>query len=112
MSSNTSSSNTPNTQLSSTSTVTETVAYINQLNSQNKPPTIAHMKAKGDIKFRMTVLWFVGLICAMLTIFGCSIFMFNPGIAKDVWVIIGPILSSAITGTIAYLTGEKQNSKK
>ncbi|MEN9491789.1 MAG: hypothetical protein RJA63_2238 [Pseudomonadota bacterium] len=39
-------------------------------------------------------------------------FFWNPGDAKDLWVIIGPIITAGITGILGYLTGENSASNK
>ena len=96
---------------SSTVPVSEAIAYIQQYSQQEKQLTPAQIRAQGEVKTRIGVLWLVGIICTILGIFGGISFIVSPQNAKDVWVIIGPILSSAITGTIAFLTGEKQGTK-
>ncbi|MEK4283212.1 hypothetical protein [Ureibacillus sp. FSL K6-0165] len=72
-----------------------------------KPMTPTQIKAHGEVKTRIGILWFVGIVCALLIIIGGISIFKDPNSAKDVWVIIGPILSSAVTGTVAYFTIDK-----
>ena len=75
------------------------------------PGTSNEIKAHGDIKVKVGVLWLVGVICFTLSIFGCVSFVMVPDKSKDLWVIIGPIISASMTGTVAFLTGEKYGTK-
>jgi hypothetical protein len=72
--------------------------------------TTEQIKAHGDVKTRIAMLWFVGLICGILAIGGIAAFFINPDSAKDVWVIIGPIISAALSGTVSYFAGERSSS--
>lgn len=65
------------------------------------------IKAQGDNQARMGILWFIGIICVLLILGGFAVFIIQPGSAKDVWIIIGPILSAAVSGTLSYLAGER-----
>ena len=61
------------------------------------------------MKTKIGILWFVGTVCVLLILIGGYSLIVNPASAKDVWVITGPIISSAITGTVAYFTGDKNS---
>jgi len=102
----------PNQPVSSASQPTNEVAYYQKIIEQIKPQTPAQIKAHGEVKTRIGVLWFIGAVCISLIIIGGIAMIVNPEQSKDVWVIIGPILSSAVMGTIAFLTGEKMTNKK
>lgn len=78
----------------------------------SKPKTPAQIRAAGDVKVKVGVLWLVGITCAILSIFGGLVFINTPEHAKDFWVIIAPIITAGVTGTIAFLTGEKAGSGK
>ena len=65
------------------------------------------IKAHGEVKTRIGVLWFEGIVCSLLILGGFSVFIFRPDAAKDVWVIIGPIISAAVTGTVSFLAAER-----
>lgn len=99
-------------QESSSTSITPELAYLKQISQLNKPQTVAQIKAQGEVKTKIGVIWFVGTICVMLIIIGGISMIVTPQYMKDVWIVIGPILSSAITGTVAFLTGEKQGSNK
>lgn len=103
----------PNQPISSTSQPTNETAYYSQMiKQQKKSQTPAQIKAHGEVKTKMGVLWFIGTICISLILVGGIAMIVNPEQSKDIWIIFGPILSSAVTGTIAFLTGEKIASKK
>ncbi|MEH7249173.1 hypothetical protein V7114_20650 [Neobacillus niacini] len=111
MSAETSSSTSTNIQASSATNTSQQEVYYKQFIAP-KPQTVAQIKASGDVKTRIGVLWFVGIICVALIGIGGISLIKDPTSAKDVWVIIGPIISSAVTGTVAFFTGEKQGSQK
>ena len=67
------------------------------------------IRAHGDIKTRLGIIWFVGIICGILSIGGVIAFFVNPNSAKDVWVIVGPIISAGVTGTVSYFAGEQKS---
>jgi len=71
------------------------------------PGSVAEIRAHGDVKTKVGVLWFVGIICSLLIIGGFAVFFIRPDSAKDVWVIIGPIISAAVSGTVGFLAGER-----
>jgi hypothetical protein len=73
--------------------------------------TSDNIRAHGDVKARIGVLWLVGAILGILAIGGICAFFFKPDNAKDIWVIIGPIISAGITGTVAFLSGERSGRK-
>lgn len=71
--------------------------------------TTEQIKAHGDVKTRIGVLWFVGTICAILSLGGVTAFFVNPENAKDIWVIIGPIISAGVSGIVSYSAGENNS---
>ena len=74
--------------------------------------TPAHIEAEGNIQIRMSVIKWIGILCAILAIGGLIAYCIYPDKAKDIWVIVGPILSGAITGMIGFLAGERNASRK
>ena len=72
--------------------------------------TTEAIKAHGDVKIRTGVLWLVGGVCGILSIGGLLAFFVRPDHAKDIWVIIGPIISAGVTGVVAFLSGERNKS--
>lgn len=70
------------------------------------------IRARGDVTTRVGVLWFVGAICTLLIIGGFTVFIVQPEHAKDVWVIIGPIISAAVSGTVSFLAGERSGAAR
>ncbi len=77
-----------------------------------KPRTPAQIRAAGDVTVKVGVLWLVGITCSILSILGGIAFINSPDQAKDFWLIITPIITAGVTGTIAFLTGEKSGSGK
>jgi hypothetical protein len=65
------------------------------------------VKAHGDVKTRIGVLWLIGIVCSLLIVGGFAVFLLRPESAKDVWVIIGPIISAAMSGTVSFLAAER-----
>ncbi len=109
-----SSSSTIQAQIPSSSSAlpSDLQAWQKVLNDALKPKTPAQIRAAGDVKVKVGVLWLVGVTCSILSIFGGIVFIRTPEHAKDIWVIISPIISAGITGTVAFLTGEKSGSGK
>ena len=78
------------------------------INAQGKT-TPGIIRAHGEVKTRVGVLWVVGIVCCLLVIGGFVVFLFRPELSKDVWVIIGPIISAALSGTVSFLAAERAN---
>ncbi|CAK3652458.1 hypothetical protein ACNO7T_07175 [Vibrio campbellii] len=97
---------------SSSGQPSDTQAWQKLVSDAAKPKTPAQIRAAGDIKVKVGVLWLVGITCAILAIFGGVVFVRTPEHAKDIWVIIAPIITAGLTGTLAFLTGEKAGSSK
>ncbi|EGQ8202427.1 hypothetical protein IG509_16805 [Vibrio cholerae] len=97
---------------SSSGQPSDTQAWQKLVNDAAKPKTPAQIRAAGDIKVKVGVLWLVGITCSILAFFGGIVFILTPEHAKDIWVIIAPIITAGLTGTIAFLTGEKAGSSK
>lgn len=91
---------------------TNSPEYETWLKESTKPKTPAQIKANGDVKTRLGILVFLGVICVSLIIFAGVFSLRNPENTKDIWVIIGPMISSAITGTVAFFYGENTRSSK
>lgn len=106
------SSNTPQLPATSAASPTDSQAWQKLLAESAKPKTPAQIRAAGDVKVRVGVLWVVGVTCGVLALAGVAMFFWNPGDAKDLWVIIGPIITAGITGILGYLTGENSASNK
>ena len=69
--------------------------------------TTAMINAHGDVKTRIGVLWLIGVVCSLLILGGFVVIFVRPESTKDVWVIIGPIISAAISGTVSFLAGQR-----
>jgi hypothetical protein len=68
------------------------------------------IRAHGEVKVRTGVLWLVGIISGILTVGGLLAFFFRPDEAKDIWVIIGPIITAGVAGSVAFLSGGRSKS--
>lgn len=106
------STNPPQLPATSAASPTDDQAWQKLLADSAKPKTPAQIRAAGDVTVRVGVLWVVGVTCGVLSIAGVAMFFWNAGAAKDLWVIIGPIITAGITGILGYLTGEKSTSGK
>ncbi len=96
---------------SSTTQLSAEQVYARQLANLTKPQSPAQIRAHGEVKIKLGVLWLVGTVSVVLGGFGCISFLMTPDKSKDLWVIIGPIISAGVTGVVAFLTGEKQGAK-
>ncbi len=52
------------------------------------------------------------IIVGVLAVGGLAAFMFQPEKAKDIWLIIGPIIGSAITAAITLRPPETRDHEK
>ena len=88
-------------------------AYLDVVQSLNKPKTVNQIKIEGEIRIKVGVMWVIGTATGILSFFGMLSFFMRPDISKDIWVIIGPIITAGLTGLIvAFLTGEKVSKNK
>ena len=69
--------------------------------------TTGMIQAHGEVKTRIGVLWLIGVVCSLLILGGFAVIFVRPELTKDVWVIIGPIISAAISGTVSFLAGQR-----
>lgn len=107
-----SSTSTPQIPKSSASAPTEVQAWQTLLAGAAKPKSPAQIRAAGEVKVKVGVLWVVGVTTAILSIFGGAVFWAHPDSAKDIWVIIGPIITAGITGIVSFMNGEKAGASK
>lgn len=132
LTSSTSGTTNPSTisQITGNINVTNTPEYLALMEKYRdelqKPQTPAQIKAtaqvtlavaeakriSGEVRNKFTVLIIIGTIIFLLASFGCYVFIKSPEISKDVWVIIGPIITAGLSGTVGFLTGEKQGANK
>jgi hypothetical protein len=63
--------------------------------------------AKGNVKIRLTAIIMAGVIVLALLIGGLYAYFVNPAQSKDLWLIIGPIISAAVSGLVGYEIGKK-----
>lgn len=71
---------------------------------------VPEIEAKGKVEAIKYVIISVAILCGLL-IFGSFIFCcIYPEKTKDIWVIVGPIVSAAVTGMMVFLTGERNKT--
>jgi RsiW-degrading membrane proteinase PrsW (M82 family) len=63
--------------------------------------------AKGNITIRLTAIVMAGVILLVLLLGGFLAFYSNPSQSKDLWLIIGPIISGAVSGLVGFQIGKK-----
>ena len=69
--------------------------------------TPEQIKAHGEVRTRIAILWFVGVICSILAIGGLVAFFICPASSKDIWVFIGPIISAGISGAVTFFAAQR-----
>ena len=63
-----------------------------------------------DSKIRTIAVLFLGIILTILTVSGAIVFINSPKDAKDVWLIIGPLIVSGFS-ILGFVLGAKPSSK-
>ena len=80
------------------------------------PPPIAadeYVKiatASGDLQERMWKIRTVSLLAAALVVIGAIALIVRPEAAKEIWLIIGPILSGVATAYATSMRGHSSSS--
>ena len=69
--------------------------------------SISVILAQGQVREGLSRVIIVGIVLAIIAIGGVVVLLTKPESAKDVWLIIGPIIS----GAIGFLLGHKQSEK-
>jgi hypothetical protein len=89
------------------------LAYVEFLNNlSKKPKTLAQIKIEGEISLKIVLLWVLCIVTGILALFGMLSFFIKPNISKDIWIIIGPIITFVLTGLIVvFLTAGKIGKK-
>ena len=67
--------------------------------------TATRLSVENDEKAKILAICFVGFIAMLLTVAGAISFFVAPDRSKDVWVIVGPILTGAISGLLGFWAG-------
>lgn len=70
--------------------------------------TAEQILARSEGKARVLGIVFVGSTAVGLTLSGVAALFFVPDRAKDFWLIIGPILTAAITGLLGFWAGSRR----
>jgi RsiW-degrading membrane proteinase PrsW (M82 family) len=68
--------------------------------------------AHGEVATKKAVLLLIGIAIVLLILGGLIAWYINPDKSKDLWVIIGPMISGALVGTTSFLAGERQGMKR
>jgi hypothetical protein len=58
--------------------------------------------ARSEAKARVLGIIFVGSMSTVLVLGGVAAIFFAPDRAKDVWLIVGPIVTGAISGMLGF----------
>lgn len=69
------------------------------------------IRAHGEIATRKAILWFLGVTCSMLILGGFLVIFLRPTQTKDVWVIIGPIITAAVSSAGGFFAGLSSQRK-
>lgn len=78
---------------------------LNQSNSVRR--RAGRVRRDIDEPLQMAVVIAVAVIVLVLAVGGLLAFLYNSENAKDLWVIIGPIISAVLSGFIAFLIGKR-----
>ncbi len=70
-------------------------------------PTATLVHEQGEVKTRMAILLFAGVINVLLIAGGLIAYFVNPDKAKDLWLIIGPIITASVSGITGYFLGHR-----
>lgn len=63
--------------------------------------------AQGNVMIRITTIIVVGVIVLALLVGGLYAHITDPTHAKDLWLIIGPIMAGALSGLVGIEIGQK-----
>jgi hypothetical protein len=64
--------------------------------------------ARSEAKARVLGIGFVGSIAALLALSGIAAIFVAPDRAKDVWLIVGPIVTGAISGMLGVWASNRR----
>lgn len=67
--------------------------------------SVEEIRARGEVALRIGLLWLSGAVLCLLIVGALALTFLRPESSKDIWVIIGPILSVAVSGSVSYLAG-------
>lgn len=112
MAGSSSSSTSNQNPISSSATPLDQQLFASMIADKRKPKTRSQIKAEGDVKFKIGVLWVFAIILGPLVFFGGIIYLNDPNSGKEFWLIIMPIITASITGILGYIAGERNGSGK
>lgn len=100
---------TPRTQDSSSESLSIEQLYEIMMRMPFSKP---ELKAFGDLRIRLSIIRWVAAITIILVLIGGATIFISRDYIKDVWVIIGPIISSAISVTVTAFFGDRQKQTR
>jgi uncharacterized BrkB/YihY/UPF0761 family membrane protein len=68
--------------------------------------------ARGDIDIRLLLIKLIFSVVLILTVGGVAAFFWLPDRFKDLWVVIGPIVSGVVFAAVGYVAGEKRSLRR
>jgi hypothetical protein len=74
-------------------------------------PSVEEISAHGDVSVRLAIIRVVTIVTAVLATGGIAAWFWKPENAKELWVIIGPIISGAVSGSIGFIAGERASGR-
>lgn len=63
--------------------------------------------AKGENRIRFAIVIGVFVVATILGAGGVWIAIVQPDRARDTWIIIGPVITAAISGSLGFLAGRR-----
>ena len=73
--------------------------------------SVEEISAHGDVRVRVAIIRLVTIVTAVLALGGVAAWFWKPENAKELWIIIGPIISAAVSGLIGFLAGERTGER-
>ena len=80
------------------------------MNTKDKSNRVNLIVANGDVAVRLAVVRFVSVIMSVLALGGVIAWLIDPESAKELWKIIGPIISGVVLVAIGFIAGQKVKS--
>jgi ABC-type proline/glycine betaine transport system permease subunit len=67
--------------------------------------------AQGDVRIRLIVVIGVFVVATVLGVGGIWFAIAQPDKARDFWIIIGPVITAAISGSLGFLAGRRHAAR-
>jgi|SRR5689334_17117700 len=55
----------------------------------------------ADVRIKLEILWFAGVVTVVMLVIGLLALLFLPENAKDIWLMLSPVVSATLTGVLS-----------